>query len=159
VRILEGLGNTSAVIFTENTIFVQTHLVPGNRFTLSRQYGKTSVGTYKVLPTFKDTISNIGSLAKQYNYQIIVVDNIIDKNSIPLENLTLNSKTILVFGSENFGVSKQMLELKNQLVANVRVKKSTSRNSYGRYYSIFKCTNCCNHSCMALFVPHKKIIF
>lgn len=116
VRILEGLGNTSAIIFTENTTFVQTHLVPGNRFTLSRQYGKTSVGTYKVLPTFKDNISNIGSLAKQYNYKIIVVDNIIDKNSIPLENLTLNSKTILVFGSENFGVSNQMLELKNQLV-------------------------------------------
>lgn len=116
VRILEGLGNTSAVIFTENTTFVQTHLVPGNRFTLSRQYGKTSVGTYKVLPTFKDTISNIGSLAKKYDYQIIVIDNIIDNNIIQLENLNLNPKTILVFGSENFGVSKQMLELKNQLV-------------------------------------------
>ena len=112
VRILEGLGNTSAVIFTENTTFVQTHLVPGNRFTLSRQYGKTSVGTYKVLPTFKDTISNIGSLAKKYDYQIIVIDNIIDNNIIQLENLNLNPKTILVFGSENFGVSKQMLELK-----------------------------------------------
>lgn len=116
IRILEGLGNTSAVIFTENTIFNQRHIIPGERFTLSRQYGRTSCGTYKVLPTFQDNINNIHKLAKLYKYKIVVVDNISGSKFIKLNELKLNNKTILVFGSENSGVSKQMLSIRNELV-------------------------------------------
>jgi tRNA G18 (ribose-2'-O)-methylase SpoU len=116
-RILEALG-VDAVVFTENTKFERRDMCMGSRFTLSRQYGHTSVGTHKLLPTYQDTVEHISSLAKENGRKILAIDNVNDEKALDLRTVRLcsNEKYVFVFGSEGDGISEKMLQCRDALV-------------------------------------------
>ncbi|MDH5474128.1 MAG: RNA methyltransferase [Cyclobacteriaceae bacterium] len=112
--------NASAVVRTCDCFGIQDlHIIENeNRYNINP---KVVMGATKwvdmfnyCIPTVNNTISCITNL-KQKGYKVVVTTP--DKNSIPIDELNLNEKVALVFGTEQTGVSKDVLDMADEKVS------------------------------------------
>lgn len=116
-RIADALG-------VENIYLTGSSLTPPNS-----KIHKTSRATEKYVPfQFEQNALHAIDQLKTEHYRIICLE--ITSNSIAIENLTLNpnDKVCLILGSENKGVSQELLDVSDDVVHIPMLGKNSSMN-------------------------------
>ena len=94
---------------------------------LHHKIGKTALGAEKNLKIkfLRDSIQLI-KLANEMNLKLVVIEQ--DKKSISLQKWQPDKNSVLVFGSETEGVSKEVLGAADEIVEIPRLGKKNSLN-------------------------------
>ncbi len=104
--------NMGSIVRTANAFGIRTVHVVGRK-----QWNKRgAMMTDKYLHTqYHESFSDLRTYANSKQYRIVAVDNV--PGSIPLEDSTKESTSILLFGQEGPGLSKEALQEADTIVA------------------------------------------
>jgi len=99
-----------------------------NEKVLHPQLEKTSLGAEKDMEeiVFVENVEELGVFAKENNLKIVAIEQ--HERSIKLSDWELKSDCVLVFGNELKGVSKEILDMADEIVEVERAGNKTSLN-------------------------------